>query len=524
MKSYNSNMFCGPGTIRFENGGTITFAQCDSLTTTMEFGDEYYGKGSSILNSIKLPPQMEATFSGTAIIMPQEKENEMKANYIDTIRVKFPNSDKTYDYQMSTDGSDAIYPGEKFRIMNENFYCYSNSLVTCDKHILEVTNSATKRIIAYYYPDLECGWVDKEWLKNNKNTISYSTFITKLDNLCDQNAPYVFDIDAIKDIYNSSASKRIYESEYVSKWEKELDTSIDTITNATGKSTEYCLNNVSVQSNVGDSLNDLSSRVSEIEKAFSSAGEAMRNVTCQTANFVEKNKNNNTLKGENKMNIFGNFDFGKVTKDNYAMTLKGIAYRSIGDSSAESGHSRAYVQYNPETNDFEDVTPFILDINVKDFLFKMPVATSAIKAGDIILDQQSPVFVKSVKGTEITIVDPVTREVRTILATKNAFNFNFVTKIVNLMDNFNLVGSANADNPFGNILPLMMLSGDKSDMKDLLPLMLLGNGGNVDFASNPMMMYFLMKDGQSNDILPFLLMGNPNLFGAPAPTVTTNED
>lgn len=218
------------------------------------------------------------------------------------------------------------------------------------------------------------------------------------------------------------------------------------------------------------------------------------------------------------MNIFSNFDFGKVTKDDYAMTLKGVAYRSMGNSSAESGHSHAYVQYNPETNDFEDVTPFILDINVKDFLFKMPVATSAIKAGDIILDRQTPAFVKEVKGSEITIVDPITREVRTILATKNVFNFNFVTKIVNLMDNFNLASSANAENPFGNILPLMMLS-DSKNMKDMLPLLLLSNGGSVDFTSNPMMLYFLMKDEKSNDMLPFLLMSNNGLFSAPAKDV-----
>jgi hypothetical protein len=204
------------------------------------------------------------------------------------------------------------------------------------------------------------------------------------------------------------------------------------------------------------------------------------------------------------------------------MTLKGLAYSSISGSAEQLKNT--YVQYNPATNEFEDVTPFVLDIDVKDFIYKMPVATSAVKAGDIILDMSHPVFVKEVKGSEITVVDPASREVRTLIAAKNAFNFNFVTKIVNLMDNFNLAGSANADNPFGNILPLMMLSGDKSDMKDLLPLMLLGNGGNVDFASNPMMIYFLMKDGQSNDMLPFLLMGNPNLFGAPAPTVTDNED
>ena len=55
-------------------------------------------------------------------------------------------------------------------------------------------------------------------------------------------------------------------------------------------------------------------------------------------------------------------------------------------------------------------------------------------------------------------------------------------------------------------------------MKDMLPLMLLSNE-SVDFASNPMMLYFLMKDGKSNDMLPFLLMSNNGLFSAPAKDV-----
>lgn len=418
---------------------------------------------------------------------------------------------------------DEIDVGDNLRIMNENLYCYSNALVTCDSLIPGVSNSASKKIVAYYLPEYEVGWIDLEWLKDNQQTIPYSTLRQKLKNLCGGvNIEGVFSLSLVDKIYDSSASKRIFESECISKWEKELDTSIDTATNA--KSLDYCLSTVSVQSTVGDSLKDLSSRVSEVEKALSSAGEAMKNVTCKTANFVEKNKNNNILKGENKMNIFGNFEFGKVKRDNFAMSLKGIAFYSI-DRTGEDAKG-TYVQYNVETNELEDVTPFLFhDIKAKDFLYKMPVATSQVKVGDIIFDNSNPVFVKKVNGSEITIVDPNTREIRTILAAKNAFNFNFVTKLVNLMDGFNLTGSANADNPFGNILPLMMLSGDKSDMKDLLPLMLLGNGGNVDFASNPMMMYFLMKDGQSNDILPFLLMGNPNLFGAPAsaPTVTDNE-
>jgi hypothetical protein len=454
---------------------------------------------------------MEATFSGTAFIIPQEKEKIMNREYIDTIRIKFPNSDKTYDYQMSTDGSDAIYSGEKFRIMNENFYCYSNSLVTCDKHIPEVTNSATKRIIAYYYPDLDYGWVDKEWLKNNKNTISYSTLITKLDNLCDQNAQYVFDIDAIKDIYRPAGLEEKSKDDWISvNTSDNISTGISSLSNHTILTTS-----------MGNSFQELSNRISQIEDAVLSAGAAMKNVTCKTANFVEKNKNNNTLKGEDKMNIFGNLEFGKVKRDNFAMSLKGIAFYSV-DRTGEDAKG-TYVQYNVETNELEDVTPFLFhDIKAKDFLYKMPVATSQVKVGDIIFDNSNPVFVKKVNGSEITIVDPNTREIRTILAAKNAFNFNFVTKLVNLMDGFNLTGSATENNPFGNILPFMMLS-DNKGMNDMLPLMLMSNGGAMDFTSNPMMMYFLMKDGKSSDMLPFLLMGNPNLFGTPTPKVTDNE-
>jgi hypothetical protein len=39
------------------------------------------------------------------------------------------------------------------------------------------------------------------------------------------------------------------------------------------------------------------------------------------------------------------------------------------------------------------------------------------------------------------------------------------------------------------------------------------NGG-MDFSKNPMMMYFLMKDGfgSDNELLPLLMMSNPNMF------------
>lgn len=498
MKSYNNNMFFGPGTIKFANGTEIPFTSCDGLE--MEFS---YDFASS----------MSAEFRGATIIPPREEKEEMKNVNTDLrgITVKFPGSNKTYDYIIAYDGWYYITTGDKIRITNEHFYNYNKSEVEVVNCTSTPTKNATMRIIAFTDEENCYGWVDTDWIETVKQKWTEDTLVSYFNSINTKRDHYSFD----EYFENSEEFRKLFK--------KAHDPHSTSPANKTGligtwagipmvDETEYYNTN-----RIETRFDELEKNFEKMQQSITIAADSLGELSF-AANETVKNYNNSIIKGDDNMNIFSNFDFGKVTKDNYAMTLKGIAFRSIGDSSAESGHSRAYVQYNPETNDFEDVTPFILDINVKDFLFKMPVATSAIKAGDIILDKQAPVFVKSVKGTEITIVDPITREVRTILATKNAFNFNFVTKIVNLMDNFNLVGSASAENPFGNILPLMMLS-DNKNLKDMLPLMLLGNGGSVDFASNPMMLYFLMKDGKSNDMLSFLLMSNNGLFSAPTKDV-----
>ena len=443
---------------------------------------------------------------------PREEKEEMKNvnTNLSGITVKFPGSNKTYDYIIADDGWLDVTIGDKIRIINEHFYNYSKSEVEVVNCTNIPTQNATMRIIAFTDEYDHFGWLDIDWIETVKHKQSEYDLVTCFDSINTRREYYSFD----EYFENSRDFRALFKKtpSYLATSDSYSKTQLNKIG----------LDGTWVGTSMGDEIGYYNHRIetpsNECNKSFENTAKSITIATDSlnglviTANEAVKNYNNDIIKGEDNMNIFSNFDFGKVTKDDYAMTLKGIAYRSLGNSSAETGHSREYVQYNTETNDFEDVTPFVLDINVKDFLFKMPVATSAVKAGDIILDRQSPVFVKEVKGSEIIVVDPITREVRTILATKNIFNFNFVTKIVNLMDNFNLSGSASAENPFGNILPLMMLS-DNKNMKDILPLMLLGNG-SVDFASNPMMLYFLMKDGKSNDMLPFLLMSNPNLFGA----------
>ena len=95
-----------------------------------------------------------------------------------------------------------------------------------------------------------------------------------------------------------------------------------------------------------------------------------------------------------------------------------------------------------------------------------------------------------------------------------------MTKVVNLFGN--IMGTPSADQPFGNMLPFLMLgNGDNSNSNDaMLMLMLTQNqnlaGGNL--FSNPMMMYFLMKDNKSFDPMMLLLMNQ-----MPAAQVPTEQ-
>lgn len=222
-----------------------------------------------------------------------------------------------------------------------------------------------------------------------------------------------------------------------------------------------------------------------------------------------KDDSNNNSKKENKkekkeeksmMNKF-NFNFGPCTnKDNVKVSMYGLAVKnSLG----------VWVSYNPQTGELVDVDCFNFD--GANFLFKMPVAVKDIAVGDVIMHNKVPMFVLSVDNG-IFVVDPKVGEEKKILPTTNMFGFNFVTKVISL---FNTFGKApTSDNPFGNLLPFMLMSDEGNAKLDPMMLMLMLNSGNMsmgtDMFSNPMMLYFLMN-GESNDnnkMLPLMMMMN----------------
>ena len=207
---------------------------------------------------------------------------------------------------------------------------------------------------------------------------------------------------------------------------------------------------------------------------------------------------------ENDKMKFGNFDFGPCANDNVRMSMYGIALKNVAGT---------YVSYDAASGEIIDVDVFNFDGGK--YMFKLPVAIKDVKVGDVIIHNRTPMFVVGFAENtgDLIAVDIRAGEKKTIMPMRNMFHFDFVTKIVSLFD-MNGVTQPSSDMPFGNMLPLMMMSDDNKDMdmKDILMMSMLANGGNMS-NMNPMLLYFLAfdeADGTSmkDKLLPMMLLSN----------------
>ncbi len=215
----------------------------------------------------------------------------------------------------------------------------------------------------------------------------------------------------------------------------------------------------------------------------------------------ELNKANPIEKGKKSMKNFINFDFGPIKNDNVHLSMYGVAIRN------KEGRWVAYDNANESIIDVE-----IMNFTGTNMLYKMPVGLDNVNVGDVIVHGNVPMFVTQInlfnggKIQSFTAIDPYAGEQKIILPTKNMFNFNFVTKIVSLMD---MCGGLKADesNPFGNILPFMMM--DESDF-DPMMFMFMMNGNDDKINQNMLMMLALSNKNEMNDMLPILMLMNSN--------------
>ena len=255
--------------------------------------------------------------------------------------------------------------------------------------------------------------------------------------------------------------------------------------------------------NVGYIDNYLQAGINATSSSCSSLAETVNEL-------IEKyHKNENKNKENKKMdtsNLF-KFDFGPASGNLFRMSPYGLAVKT---------QSNSWVAYNAKSGELMDVE--VVNFDISKMIYRMPVALTAVKPGDILMHAGKPVFVKEIAagGNTARVINYADATVVDILPVKSPFGFNFFTKVTPLFDFSNL--GANSDNPFGNMLPFLMLSGENSGDFDPTLLFLASsmNGGSVDFTSNPMMLYFLMNRKDKGDVLPFLMMMNGGIFGTPA--------
>ena len=194
--------------------------------------------------------------------------------------------------------------------------------------------------------------------------------------------------------------------------------------------------------------------------------------------------------------MFGNLEFGPVRGMN--LSHLGIALRNAAGE---------IVSYDKSKDEIVNVD--LIDFNAEGMIYAMPVAIKDIKKGDVIRHTNgNAVFVTSVENG-IHVVDVAAGEKKEIIPTKSMFGFDFVTKIVSLID-FSAAG-ASKDAPFGNMLPLMLMADGNKNMKDMiLPMMLMndgsfGNFGSLDM-SNPLMLMAFMGGSEGKDFFPMLML------------------
>lgn len=218
-----------------------------------------------------------------------------------------------------------------------------------------------------------------------------------------------------------------------------------------------------------------------------------------------ENKNKESNEGDKTMNMM-NFDFGAIRGDSVHLSMYGVAIKN------KNGR---WVSYDPKGQSVMDVEVF--NFGGQNYLYKMPVGVADVKIGDVIVHSKVPMFVTGINKSEDGVVlsfkaiDPYEGEEKTILPLKNIFNFNFVTKIVSIMDGF---GGFKADesNPFGNILPFMVFGDNDADIDPMMLMLMMNSQGDSNGINQNMMLALALnkEKGNSESLLPLMFMMNAN--------------
>lgn len=238
------------------------------------------------------------------------------------------------------------------------------------------------------------------------------------------------------------------------------------ISNLGSASTDWSLCTESTPSSIFEYYNDT---IKDIIKSYN----LYYNMETGELNFIDpsENKNNNKEEKQNMEN------FGSYTGNSLRLSPYGIAVKN---------KTGKWVSYNPESKRLFDVDILNVEIDVSKMFFKVPKAISAVSIGDIILHNGNPVFVEEIKDNKFMVINPYEGTEVTILPAVSPFGFDYIIAIVSLTD---YMPAADANNPFGNLLPFL-IGKDNQNLGLILAL-----SGGID-KIDPMMLA-LMSGGDN---------------------------
>lgn len=214
------------------------------------------------------------------------------------------------------------------------------------------------------------------------------------------------------------------------------------------------------------------------------------------------NTQNKKEKNEMNMKVFDT-QFGKV--DDVAMSIYGATFKTVGTD----GLARS-IAYDPNTQEYIDV-PNEMIIAKGSYCYAMPCTADNLHIGEYIRHNGAWARVIDVDDAARIVVEKIaTREVATILPVRSIFGYSFYTKLITPFQSGFM--TADAEHPFGNILPFLMMGDGKMD--EMLPLMfMMGQGSTAQFdMSNPMMLMMFMGDKTDKDSDIFKMMMMASLF------------
>ena len=223
---------------------------------------------------------------------------------------------------------------------------------------------------------------------------------------------------------------------------------------------------------------------------------------------LQKKVDKAEMKKENDTMMKGiNFDFGPCGST-VRLSMYGMAIQNVNGE---------WVSYNPDSREIINVDVFNMADGGK-YMYKMPVAIADVKIGDIVIHNRVPMFVTAINenGT-FEVTDVRAGEAKTVIPTRNMFGFNFMTKVVSLFGAFS--DAPTADQPFGNMLPFLMLGDDNKDIDPMMMFFMMNQGGNG--TMNPMMWYFMFKDNK--DIDPAMMWMVMSMASGAAPAFMTGN-